>query len=76
MQKKVRLSPPALWVFASFLRKKVEVDNVRSVSLPPADFQIQPFLTRETASVKIVRGWLYKRASASDRGAFESWLGV
>ena len=49
----------------------------RSVPLP-GDFQIQPFLTQETwteATVKIVRGWLYKRASASDRGAFESWLG-
>ena len=49
----------------------------RSVPLP-GDFQIQPFLTQETwteATVKIVRGWLYKRPSASNLGAFESWLG-
>ena len=48
----------------------------RSVPLP-GDFQIQPFLTQETwteATVKIVRGWLYKRPS-SNLGAFESWLG-
>ena len=49
----------------------------RSVALP-GDFQIQPFLIQETwteATTKIVRGWLYKRPSASNRGAFESWLG-